>query len=182
MEASALKLDKALSIHGWMSPRELIWLAEQASHMKVIIEVGCFQGRSTRALADNTYGIVYAVDPWEEFYPDKDGNEHCIKANVYPQFYHNLKDLIDSGKVKPVKEYFTYFGQRADMIFLDGDHRADTLRHDIECAEKMINPGGIICGHDYTHEHWPGVKEVVDNHYNGKTVLFMGSIWSVKYD
>lgn len=177
-----MNLERALSIHGWMSPRELHWLAEKAIQAKVIIEVGCYHGRSTRALGDNTNGIVYAVDPWEKFYPDNNGNKHCIEPDVYPQFYENMKDLILLGKVKPVKEYFTYFGQRADMIFLDGDHRADTLRHDIECAEKMINPGGIICGHDYTHEHWPGVKQAVDEHYNGKEIEFTSSIWSVKYD
>lgn len=179
-----MNLERALSIFGWMSKRELRFLAERAKEAKVIIEVGCFVGRSTMALADNTEGIVYAVDPWEEFYPDNNGNAHDIKANVYPVFYRNLQEHIESGKVKPVKEHFTYFGQKADFIFLDGDHRKDTLLHDIEQAERMINSGGIIAGHDYTHSSWPGVKEAVDQHYllKGKNVELVHSIWSVKYD
>ena len=181
-ECPEINLERAINISGWMHGLELRYLAERAKEAKVIIEVGCYNGRSTMALADNTDGVIYAVDPWEEFYPDNDGNEHCIKANVYPQFCENLREYIQSGKVKPVKEYFTYFGQKADFIFLDGDHRRDTVLHDIEQAEKMILPGGIIAGHDYGHEHWPGVKEAVDSHYAGKNVEFIKSIWSVKYD
>ncbi len=54
----------AMSIFGWMSEDELVWLAEQAGKSKRILEVGSHLGRSTSALAINTRGVVYAVDLW----------------------------------------------------------------------------------------------------------------------
>ena len=59
-----LKLDKALSIPGWMTVTEFCWLAEQATKHLRIVEIGSYLGRSTRALADNTPGWVLAVDDW----------------------------------------------------------------------------------------------------------------------
>ena len=172
----------ALNTTGWMNPKELIWLADVAKASKVIIEVGCYLGRSTRCLADNTEGVVYAIDPWEQFYPDNDGNKHPIEPNVYDKFVENLKDHISSGKVKPIKEFFTFIRNlpRADFIFLDGDHREFTLIEDIQNAEKMLTNDGIIAGHDYGHRDWPGVKAAVYRHY-GRPVELVESIWIVRY-
>jgi len=69
----------------------------------------------------------------------------------------------------------------ADFIFIDGDHREDSVLHDIACAERMIRPDGIIAGHDYTHEHWPGVKSAVDKYYGKRVVEMVDSIWAIKY-
>lgn len=172
----------ALNTTGWMSVKELLWLADRAKESKVIIEVGCYLGRSTKCLADNTDGVVYAIDPWEEFYPDNKGEKHSIEPNVYPKFQENLLEHIVAGKVKPIKEYFTYIPSiKADFIFIDGDHREDSVLHDIEVAEKMLNPNGIIAGHDFGHKDWPGVKTAVYKHY-GKPVELLDSIWAVTYE
>ena len=73
-----MNIAKAETIDGWMTSIELAWLAEQARASDYILEFGCYQGRSTRSLADNTPGIVLAVDRWnynKEIHPDLDGTE-----------------------------------------------------------------------------------------------------------
>src|SRR5262245_48308471 len=57
------RLDEALAIPGWMFEAELAWLEEQALERTIIVEIGSWQGRSTKALAA-TPGTVYAVDDW----------------------------------------------------------------------------------------------------------------------
>jgi predicted O-methyltransferase YrrM len=55
-----INIARALATDGWMSEAELFWLATQAQQHRRIVELGSFLGRSTRALADHTPGIVYA--------------------------------------------------------------------------------------------------------------------------
>lgn len=174
-----MNLTKALAITGWMAQDELEFLADIASKSKVIIEFGCFKGRSTRALADNTDGIIYAVDPWvAEYYADN-GDLHGIKPNVFPEFARNLGDHIVSGKVIPIQKYSTEFDPAfvSDFIFIDGDHRYQAVKDDINHSLKLMK-SGILAGHDYGHASWPGVQKVVDELFpNAQKV---NSIWWVK--
>jgi predicted O-methyltransferase YrrM len=45
-----------------MADDELLWLARVARGCQRIVEVGSYQGRSTRALADHCPGVVFCVD------------------------------------------------------------------------------------------------------------------------
>lgn len=174
-------INKALSIPGWMSEAELNWLAEHAKESLITVEFGCYLGRSTRALADNTNGIVYAVDPWDGIYYENNGKRaEWLNTAVMDVFIDNLKDHVDSGKVLPIKEFSWAFKVpvRANLVFIDGDHRYDEVKSDIYKALSILKSGGIISGHDYTHPDWPGVKQAVDELLG--TVHHCDSIWWTK--
>ncbi|MBI2516061.1 MAG: class I SAM-dependent methyltransferase [Opitutae bacterium] len=50
-----------------------------------------------------------------------------------------------------------------DFIFIDGDHRLESVRRDSALALRCIRPGGIIAWHDYRHvgsEWLQGLNEV----------------------
>lgn len=162
--ASQVNIEKALAIGGWMSERELIWLATQAKQRKLIVEFGSLHGRSTRALADNTSGKIWAVDPWAGDYYSEDGTDIKINTYVMPYFCWNLMDHINSGRVIPVRKFSYSFSlpHKVDMVFIDGDHRYETVVKDIHKAHELLNDGGLICGHDYNHPLWLGVKKAVD--------------------
>lgn len=171
-------ISKALAIGGYMSEQELVWLATQARFHKVIVEFGCFHGRSTRALADNNEGTIWAVDPWNGEYNYEDGSPVNMNTYVMPYFIHNLHDHIVAGHVVPVRKFSYQFSlpDKVDMVFIDGDHRYNTVVKDIKKAYELLREGGLICGHDYGFEGWPGVKQAVDE-YVGE-VQIEGSIWS----
>lgn len=174
-------INKALQIPGWMSHSELNWLADRARDSIIIIEFGSYLGRSTRALADNTNGVVYAVDPWDGTYYNNDGSvADWVNTAVFDVFSDNLRDHIETGRVIPIKNYSWAFKERvrADLIFIDGDHRYDEVKNDICNGLRFIKSGGIISGHDYSHKTWPGVKQAVDE-LLGK-VDHCDSIWWTK--
>lgn len=176
-----MDITKALLIEGWMNLPELLWLAERAQQSNIIIEFGCYHGRSTRALADNTPGKVYAVDPWDGKYLLNDGRPASFNTACYDNFASNLDSHIKSGKVIPIKNHSWAFKspEKADFIFIDGDHRYEAVLDDIKHALKLLKmPGGILAGHDYGREDWPGVKKAVDDFFPAVDVV--STIWSVQ--
>lgn len=166
--ASQVDISKALAIGGWMSEKELTWLATMARQCYSIVEFGSFHGRSTRALADNLpsdMGRIWAVDPWNGDYELEDGQIlQAVNTFVMPYFLHNLKDHIDKKTVIPTRGFsFTFkLPITVDMVFIDGDHRYESVVKDIHKALSLLRKGGIICGHDYGFNTWPGVKRAVD--------------------
>jgi len=180
-----LNLDKAKSINGWMSDSELEWLAKTSKFCNIIIEFGCYLGRSTRAIADNTNALIFAVDPWTDEYHDKDGNLiHILVPNSYEQFRANLANHIESGQLEMLRcksqDFPRDLGEGiADFLFIDADHRYEEVVKDIQLARKLVKKGGIIAGHDYTHHRdWPGVKQAVDEIYPESQKV--DSIWWVR--
>jgi predicted O-methyltransferase YrrM len=177
-------ISKAVQIDGWMSIPELLWLAEQAQSRKVIVEIGSFLGRSTRALADNTNGFVYAVDDW---YGPRD--EH---VEIWPSHRKQLFDLFSEnmeglqGKLNVVRKDHSNLGAgdipcSPDMVFIDGDHQKESVERDIKYWLTKMAPGGLICGHDYhDRDDFPGVRDSVKKFFPIFSVAPNTSIWFVE--
>lgn len=165
-----------------MEPAELEWLAAAASTSRVIVEIGSWKGRSTKAIAMATPGVVYAVDHWARGSPE-DGEEDFQKGDrVYAEFRRNLSAEIQAGKVIPLRGRSTEVAARADihpdMIFIDGDHSYDSVVSDIDAWWPKISPEGILCGHDFNPETWPGVVRAVKEKVPGYRIS--GTIWWVR--
>ena len=166
-KASQVDISKALATPGWMSERELTWLANKSRDCEVIVEFGSYLGRSTTAMADNApdNSVIFAVDPWSGKYSTDDGKELMdVNTYVMPFFAENLSNHIRNHRVIPVRGYSYNFklGMLADMVFIDGDHRYETVVKDIHRALSLLKSNGLICGHDYNHPIWFGVKKAVD--------------------
>jgi len=177
-----LRLEHANNISGWMYEAELQFLAEVATKSLsipnyVMIEIGSYEGKSTRALADNSAddARIHCVDPWN-FYITA-----AIKSDdlTFNQFYRNLYKYIKSGKVKFNRKTWGDYQpiEKADFIFIDGDHTRDAVSYDIHKALEWINEGGIIAGHDYRAD-FPGVVKAV--HENFPKFNLVDSIWWVQ--
>lgn len=174
-----LDIRRALKIDGWMSEAELQFLAETASKSKLIYEIGSYAGRSTRALADNTKGVVHAIDGWNTAnYAGNNSGAVIFNTNeqIFNQFYCNMKDHIESGKViVPFKNWEDYYPKQcADFIFIDGEHSYENVKRDIEKALNLIQAGGILAGHDYAMP-WEGVIKAVNETF--VTVNQVNTIW-----
>ena len=155
-----IQVARALAIDGWMTEPELVWLAQRAQEHKRIVEIGSHLGRSTRALLDNTDGVVYALDNWrgpvEAYYTKEE------KGGFYQRFCENVAEHIASRKLTAIRgdhsELGRLFPYKADMVFLDGRHEYEGVKDDILNWQAKITPGGLLCGHDVD---FPGVQQAV---------------------
>jgi predicted O-methyltransferase YrrM len=175
-----------------MSLSELRWLAQAARGCRVIVEVGSYKGRSTRALADHCPGTVFAVDPWDGGYVNDDDTQArwLDTRQAREQFQRNLDDHLRTGRVVQLVHFFNAGGAqaiedwlggpgRADLIFIDGDHRFEMVLEDIAHARRLARLGGIIAGHDFTHVSWPGVARAVKREFPNHNLC--DSIWWVRH-
>jgi len=174
-----IDISRALTIFGWMSEAELRWLAEQASRCQSIVEIGSYAGRSTRALADNCPGRVYAVDIWSIGPWAKDIDWMTEeKADQYEKFRANMAPHIADGKIVPLRRSSLNVAQifaangSFDMVFIDGAHDYESVRKDILAWGSMTK---LLCGHDYDH---PGVKQAVTELVPDHTVVEGTTIWT----
>lgn len=63
------------------------------------------------------------------------------------------------------------------LIIVDGDHSAGGVAADLEWAEKIVAPGGIVVLDDFGHPKLPGIKEAFDKHTATDTrFTFLGRV------
>lgn len=178
-------IKRALEIQGWMSEDELRWLAEQATAHRFIVEVGSWKGRSTRALADNAAGMVYAVDHWQgqllteaPTSLDDEISERGADA-IYQEFQANLAGTRASALRMNSAEAAAFVAEgteRPDMVFLDGEHAYEGVAADIAAWRPLVAPGGLLCGHDWWHE---GIQKAVKEALPGYQIVRRTNIWWV---
>ncbi len=173
---------KALAIKGLTTDEDVKWLAAQAARKRVIVEIGPFQGRSTRALADAAVGgRVYAIDDWNAGL-----NQGRADRSARAAFHRNCEDLITAGRVVPIEQDSqrglpaALAGVTADMLWIDGNHEYGAVRSDVRTFAPLVRRGGLVCGHDYNVWH-PDVVRAVDEIYGRRvrTISIHRSIWWV---
>ncbi len=163
-----MNIERALTIDGWMTERELNWLALQASEHRRIVEVGSWMGRSTRALADNMHeeAALFAVDSWcgEGF----DGYAAALADKPKDWLFDKFVKNMEGCRVTPVRlssldaaRGAAALSQCFDMVFIDADHSYEGVKADILAWKTLLTPGGLLCGHDYGRPCF-GVTRAVD--------------------
>lgn len=171
----------ALTVEGFMEPDELRYLAEAAQRSSQIVEIGSWRGRSACAFAANTLGTVTCVDTWQGRL-ERDtrvglDREFLNSFLINTQPYSNILPVVCESL--RASAHFAYLGARFDLIFIDATHNYDDCLADIIAWRRLLAPHGILCGHDYGHVDWPGVKRAVDAHVP-KFRLVADSIWTTE--
>lgn len=183
-----LVLDRAIQIEGWMSGLELLWLAYQAHKAKSICEVGSWKGRSTRALLDNTEGPVLAVDTWAG--SDEEDHEKELAGKdpdwLFDEFIGNVSYGTPDGKLLYYRglsldgaKFCKDKGLTFDFIFIDASHKYEDVKADIKAWMPLVNKGGLLAGHDYSHV-WPSVVKAVDE-LLPHAVNVIDDIWATRF-
>jgi predicted O-methyltransferase YrrM len=129
--------------HSQVTNSELLLLQELARNSKVIVELGCYEGKTSCAMAMRSPGFVYSIDP---FFSGRMG----LCYSEYIARLHARRSKLSN--VKFIKA-FSYdaapgFTQAVDLLFIDADHSYEAIQRDWKDWEPRVRPGGFIALHD----------------------------------
>lgn len=171
---SALYFDN--HIEGWMGPDDLWYLYQIASKLDdgdIIVEIGCYKGRSTHAIGsgiqDSGKNIkLFCVDPFLWY----DG--------MYEEFLSNVKEFnLEVIRSESIKAAERFENESISHLFEDGDHSYEALAGSIDAWLPKIRPGYIISGHDYL-PNYEGVIPAVREKFGRGIIRRPYSIWEYK--
>lgn len=177
-------------IPGWTCDDMLALYVEAARRWPRgrFVEVGVAYGRSLAFLCSVVAegSRVLGVDTWDEFMGgDNLPPDVFVRMQGYGSPYDACVAMMDgrwnaillrmpsvdaawrAGKGQPCK----------DLVFIDANHTYDDVRADIRAWLPLVKPGGILAGHDYSPDLFPGVVQAVDELLPMRTVH--GVVWRV---
>jgi predicted O-methyltransferase YrrM len=163
---------RAEDVDGYMLSEELDCLRQHAAKAQLVVEIGCWHGRSTYALAETCPGRIIAVD-WflgapadgrQEFRVREAGtNGEGVKAEA--AFQRNLAPFLVNGqvllwKMESLKAARLFALQRlwADLLFIDGSHDEASVLADLDAWLPNLREGGVLLLHDRDYD---GVQAAV---------------------
>lgn len=164
---------------------------------KVGAEIGVAYGGHSEAILLNTrIDTLYSIDPYSLEHDNTDGYTLPNGQNFTQKEYEELNGFAQTRLFKAAGSRskfirlsshaaFAYFCNKIDLdfVFIDARHRYEDLYTDIYLWKEVIRKGGMISGHDYGHESYPGIKRAVDEWFPStiKTVnVEDGNVWWVK--
>lgn len=129
---------------------ELRRLAKDAD----VLEIGSAYGYSAIAMALAGARVI-AVDPhnWLQSYGQ-------MVANLVAYGVSSLVEIRREDSRTALPDLLK--GERFDLVWIDGDHEAAAVAHDVEWARKLLRPGGTLACHDYGEATCPGVRQALD--------------------
>lgn len=119
---------------------------------KDVLEIGSAYGYSAVAMA-LAGAHVTAVDPHQWL-----ASQGPMMANVLAYTVASRVDI----RVGTARQILPHLNAKFDLVFIDGDHDADAVMHDVTAALDLLRPGGIIACHDHGEVTCPGVAQALD--------------------
>ncbi len=152
----------------WYGEEEIEYLIEQVNKVKhlqgAVIEIGCWEGRSTHNLANEIYPeILICNDTWLGNVEESKvlGFKHDTiqileRRDVYKKFIDNMNYLTRKNYTV-VKEdcniWLQHFNEPIKFCHIDACHDYDSVARTINLVLPKMVKGGIICGDDFQSAH-----------------------------
>jgi hypothetical protein len=152
------------------------------------LEIGVDKGWNSYNMLNNLdIKKLYLIDPYfpqnEEL--DADGERSYVKGEYRPE-----KEIAENV-LKPFKDKIIWkIGTTEEMIhnipdgsldfcYIDGDHKYESVKKDIELSYPKVKVGSVIGGHDFCNAH-PGIVKAVIEFFGQD--IFVANIdwWHIK--
>lgn len=142
------------------------------------VEVGTFTGENAILMAQY-FNLVVTVDPWLNGY---DSTDHASSANmdeVEKKYLERVSPFknISHLKMKSTDAAMKFDDASLDLVYLDGDHRTESVLADIDAWRPKVRKGGILAGHDINTF---GVHDALMQRFMGiEARIFTDSSWGI---
>lgn len=141
-----------------------------------VVEVGCWEGRSTVALANACWpDLVHAVDTWQGS-PGEISATLAAERDVYAQFVANV-EASTAGNVRPHRmdwrDYLAEIDRPVKFIHIDAEHTYQEVFDNITAVLPLMVSGGVVCGDD---AHHPPIQQAVLETL-GTDVRLVATLW-----
>jgi len=132
------------------SRTNLSFLFQKFGLPNTMIEIGCFEGITTCWIADtakihNEDFKIYAIDP----HTTLNDNDSFDFAKIKRTFEYNKS--ICAGNIVYINKYsheglvdLIHQGEKAELIFVDGDHTAAAALEDMILSWRLLPVGGVM--------------------------------------
>lgn len=164
-----------LSIPGWFNMHEAYdRVLDNCQDGDVIVEIGCFMGKSSNYLGTNIVNsgkdvTVFCVDTFEG------SSEHSslnFGKDFIEDFTNNCKELIDLGVLKAVRgrsdseHVLSLFNiESVKGVIVDGAHEYEAVYDDVYNWYPKLKKDGIMVGDDlYMESVKQGCMKAFGNH------------------
>ena len=158
---------------------------------KNFLEIGIFHGVTSRNICEllhNLHGNYFKFTGIDLFSNDNEisEDEYIPKtkfSNPLKTIYYRYIARLDPYSLLSVLKLLKKFEKNVnvikgnsnkvlkeinldefDYVFLDGGHKYETVKNDLENLTQVINNNGIILCDDYDLSYAPGVKKAIDKY------------------
>ncbi len=123
-------------------------------------EVGVYSGYFSDIILRHWQGKrLFSIDPYQTFaektYRDQSNIDQEEFERVYAQAQAKLgiyKDRSLIVRKTSVAAAPDFPDRSLDFVYLDGNHRYESVREDIEAWYPKVKDGGLLAGHDYVED------------------------------
>jgi hypothetical protein len=126
----------------------------------MIIEIGCWEGKSTVSLANAVYPQnVIAVDTWQGNF-DENPNHPTVQwakeRDIFAEFMKNIQEMTKGNVIPHKMDCFAFLGSLQDKVkfcHIDASHDYVSVKQTIRMLMPKLVPGGVLCGDDFRTAH-----------------------------
>lgn len=155
-----------------------------AIDIQKIVEIGVFRGKNAEVLRKLfPQAHLYLVDPWDpsEAYLSS-GSAVSKDLKMYQQAEERVKCLFEHDPhatlMKQCSESSApLLPSHLDLVFIDANHSYESVKQDILTYQPKMRTGGMLSGHNYGREYFPGVQQAVHECFKDNFLLGQDEVW-----
>lgn len=143
----------------------------EANGLKVGVEVGIAFGGHAEAILTRTTSVskLYGVDSYR-YRPDYDDPMNLPQSDFDRLYERMIRRLSGFGpRFTPIRkdsqQAVAEVPSGIDFVYIDADHSYNGVFNDLCRWTSKVRQGGVVGGHDYGHDYFPGVKQAVDEFF-----------------